>query len=108
MKRTLVRYKTQPDKAQQNVRLIEGVFRELKVKSPDGVRYLSLRLNDDTFVHFHAVDDGAQPVSTLDAFKTFQSNIEDRCIEQPQVNEAVVVGNYRMLDEDAEPVGRSK
>ena len=108
MKRTLVRYKTQPDKAQENVRLIEGVFRELKATSPGGVRYLSLRLDDDTFVHFHAVDDGAQPVSTLNTFKTFQRNIEDRCIEQPQALEAVIVGNYRMLDEDATPAGRSK
>ena len=108
MKRTLVRYKIQSDEAQENVRLIEGVFRELKAKSPDGLRYLSLRLDDDTFVHLHAVDDGAQPVSALDAFKAFQSNIEDRCVEQPQANEAVIVGNYRMLDEDAKLVGRSK
>ena len=108
MKQTLVRYKIQPDKVQQNVRLIEGVFRELNSKSSDGVRYLSLRLDDGTFVHFHAVEDGAQPVSTLDAFKSFQRNIEDRCIEQPQVLDAVVVGNYRMLDEDAQLLRRSK
>ena len=108
MKQTLVRYKIQQDKVQENVRLIEGVFRELNAKSSDGVRYLSLRLDDDTFVHFHAVDDGSQPVSTLDAFKSFQSNIKDRCIEQPQVHEAVVIGNYRMLDEDAQPLRRAK
>src|SRR3989442_1255096 len=56
MKRTLVRYKTKPDRAQENQRLIESVFAELEAKSPDGIRYLVLRLDDGTFVHFVAVD----------------------------------------------------
>jgi hypothetical protein len=44
MKRTLVRYKTRPDMAQENERLIEKVFQELQAKSPQDVRYLALRL----------------------------------------------------------------
>jgi len=44
MKRTLIRYKTKPDLAQENQRLIESVFAELEAKSPDGVRYLVFAL----------------------------------------------------------------
>jgi len=52
MKRTLIRYKTRPELADKNAELISGVFAELKAAKPEGVRYLSLRLEDDTFVHF--------------------------------------------------------
>ena len=52
MKRTLIRYKTRPDMADKNAELIAGVFAELKAAKPEGFRYLSLRLDDDTFVHY--------------------------------------------------------
>lgn len=37
MKRHLIRYKTKPEKADENERLIKAVFQELQDKSPDGV-----------------------------------------------------------------------
>jgi hypothetical protein len=51
MTRTLIRYKTKPAMADRNAELIAEVFKELKAAQPEGVRYLSLRLDDDTFVH---------------------------------------------------------
>jgi hypothetical protein len=97
MKRTLVQYKTKPEKAQLNEQLIENVFQELRENSPRGVRYLALKLNDGTFVHLVFVEDDANPISALTAFRAFQSGITERCVEQPQVAEATVVGSYRML-----------
>jgi len=101
MKRTLIRYKTKPDSTQENQRLIESVFEELDAKSPDGVRYLVLRLDDGTFVHFVAIDtkDAASPILGLEAFRLFQSGVKERCIEPPQSGVATIVGNYRMLGE---------
>ena len=101
MKRTLVRYKTKPERAQENARLIEQVFKELKAKAPDGVRYLCLKLDDGTFVHFSTVEstDGAHPITSLEAFRAFQSGIKERCMEPPQSGDATIVGNYRMVDE---------
>ena len=101
MKRMVVRYKTKPEKAEENAHLIEKVFEELRVKSPDSVRYLALRLGDGTCLHFVAVDtkDGVSPISGLDAFQRFQSGIKERCVEPPQSSEATIVGNYRMLGE---------
>src|SRR5258708_35960518 len=52
MKRTVVRYKTKPEKAEENARLIEKVFQELRAKAPNGVRYLALKLADGSFIHF--------------------------------------------------------
>jgi len=100
MKRTVVRYKTKPDQSQENERLVRQVFQELEAKSPDGVRYLTLQLDDGTFVHFSAVEstDGAHPITSLEAFRAFQSGIKQRCLEPPQSINATIVGNYRMVD----------
>jgi radical SAM superfamily enzyme with C-terminal helix-hairpin-helix motif len=100
MKRTLIRYKTRPDAADQNAGLIEKVFEELKATKPDGVRYLSLRLDDDSFVHFVEAEEGSTPLPSLDAFKAFQSGIRERCIEPPVPSGVSIVGNYRMLSEN--------
>jgi hypothetical protein len=101
MKRTVVRYKTKPEMAEENARLIEKVFEELRAKSPEGVRYLALRLGDGTFVHFSSVDspDGVSVIPRLEAFGLFQSGIKERCVEPPQSSNATIVGNYRMLGE---------
>jgi hypothetical protein len=52
MKRTLISYKAKPQLADRNTELVSAVFAELKAAGPDGVRYLTLRLEDDTFIHF--------------------------------------------------------
>jgi hypothetical protein len=100
MKRTLIRYKTRPELADKNAELISGVFAELKAAKPEGVRYLSLRLEDDTFVHFVETEsDSTNALPGLAAFKAFQSGIRERCIEPPLAGSVTIVGNYRMLRE---------
>jgi len=99
MKRTLIRYKTKPEMADKNAELVAAVFAELKAAQPDGVRYMTLRLEDDTFIHFveSTADDSGLP--KLAAFQAFQSGIRDRCVEPPMPRGATIVGNYRMLGE---------
>jgi hypothetical protein len=101
MKRTMARYKAKPEHAEENERLIRKVFEELRTKSPDGVRYLVLRLADGTFVHFSTADteDGVSPIPRLEAFGRFQSGIKERCIEPPQSSDVTIVGEYRVLGE---------
>jgi hypothetical protein len=101
MKQALIRYKTKPGMGDRNAELIAAVFAELKAANPQGLRYLSLRLEDDGFVHIveNATDDGSGALPKLAAFKAFQSKIGERCEEPPVRRGATVVGNYRMLDE---------
>ena len=101
MKRSLIRYKTKPERTDDNERLIKDVFKELHAKSPKGVRYVALKLGDGTFIHLVSDEtrDGSNPIPALDAFRAFQNGIKDRCIEPPQSGDVTVVGNYRMLDE---------
>jgi hypothetical protein len=97
VKRMIVRYKTKPDQADENARLIAAVFQELHAAAPDGVRYLALRLADGSFVHFVSIEDGAPPLAGLPAFRVFQGGVKDRCIEPPLALDATIVGDYRML-----------
>lgn len=101
MKQRLIRYKTKPELADRNAGLIAEVFRQLQAEKPGGVRYLALRLDDDSFVHIveTEAEDGSSPLPELAAFKAFQGGIRERCAEPPVVRGATVVGNYRMLDE---------
>ncbi|WP_024516583.1 hypothetical protein [Bradyrhizobium sp. Tv2a-2] len=100
MRRTLIRYKARPESAEKNAELIAAVFAELKDAKPAGLRYLALRLEDDSFVHLVVTDadDGSSPLRELPAFQAFQSGIRDRCDEMPLVRSARIVGNYRMLE----------
>jgi hypothetical protein len=101
MKWTLIRYKAKPEAAEKNAELISAVFAELETAKPDGTRYLALRLEDDSFVHFVGTDasDGISALPKLKAFQAFQSGIRERCVEPPAPRGASIVGNYRMLDE---------
>jgi len=101
MKRTLIRYRTKPEAADANAALVEAVFAELQAKQPGGVRYMTLRLDGDVFVHFveSEADEGPSPLQQLEAFQAFQRGIRERCIEGPDPRSATIVGNYRMLDD---------
>ena len=101
MKRTLIRYKAKPEAANKNAELVAAVFAELKAAKPDGVRYLTLRLDDDSFVHFveTTAEDGTSALPKLTAFQVFQSGIRERCAEAPVFGGVTIVGNYRMLSE---------
>ncbi|HWF09041.1 MAG TPA: hypothetical protein VG297_11290 [Bryobacteraceae bacterium] len=101
MKLTVVRYRTKPETADANERLIQAVFHELRGTSREDVRYLSLRLGDGTFIHVSIAEteDGTSPIPRLEAFRAFQSGLKERCIEGPQQSDAAIVGNYRMFGE---------
>ena len=101
MQQRLIRYKTKPDMGDKNAELISAVFAELKAAHPDGIRYLTLRLEDDTFIHLveTTTEDGSIGLTKLPAFQAFQSGVRDRCVEPPVVRSVAIVGNYRMLGE---------
>ena len=44
MKRTLIRYRTKPDRTDENEALIKGVFGNCTPSRPQGMRYMSLKL----------------------------------------------------------------
>jgi hypothetical protein len=97
MKRRLISYRTAPERASENAELIKGVFEELRVKSPAGIRYLALSLDDGRFVHFVEMEDGSVPLPELESFRAFQSGLKDRQTEPTSASDVKIVGDYRML-----------
>jgi hypothetical protein len=102
---TIVRYRTKPEKAEENQALIEKVFGELGADRPAGLRYASFRLADGvSFVHVASVEtgDGANPLTATSAFPEFLRQIGDRAEEGPLASGATVVGSYRFWSGDTE------
>ena len=106
MKQSFIQYKTKPEKADENTRHLEAVFRELQEKSPDDVRYAALSLGDGTFVHLVFTEGEENPIPALAAFQTYQSEISERLIGPAEFFDAKIVGDYRMLGEAAKPASR--
>jgi len=98
MTRRLIRYKAKPDRADENQRLIEAVFQELRARRPDGVRYMVLRMADDSFAHFVEVESAVNPLQALGSFRAFSSTSAERTLEPAVASEARVIGDYRMLE----------
>jgi len=100
----VVRYRTKPEHADENERLIRAVFAELAEQEPDGLHYTALRLDDGVrFVHVAVVDGEVNPLTTSAAFAAFQAGIGERCAEGPLPADATTVGSYRLLPPDAAP-----
>ena len=102
MKQTLIRYKTKPGMGDKNAELIAAVFDELKAANPEGLRYLSLRLEDDSFVHIRRERDGRRQQRVAETGRLQGVPERDpgalrRAAGAPRGGS--VVGNYRMLDE---------
>jgi hypothetical protein len=97
MKTVVVRYKTKPESADENQRLIEQVFAQLAREKPAGLRYQSVRLDDGvSFMHMATREGGPEdsPLMKLDTFKAFLAGIKDRTVEAPVTTEVTVVGRY--------------
>jgi hypothetical protein len=96
MSTVVVRYRPKADRADENQRLVEAVFAELDDTDPGGVRYITFRLADGTFVHIADVSADPNPLASVGAFAEFQKDIMDRCEpgEAPNPQTAEVVGSY--------------
>jgi len=90
----VVRYRTRPDTADDNERLIKAVFEELAAVRPGGIRYFTVRVDETTFVHTAVFDSDANPLDDLPTFQTFTSGIRDRCEEPPAPTTGRLVGSY--------------
>jgi hypothetical protein len=91
----IVRYRTHPEAAEANAKLIEDVYAELADLGPTDFRYTTYKLADGvTFVHVANLEGDVNPLATLPAFTEFQRELGQRCAEPPVPNEATVVGSY--------------
>lgn len=94
----VIRYKTKPESADENERLIRAVFAELASEKPEGLHYASFRLDDGvSFLHVAVVDGEENPLTKSAAFAEFQAGIQTRLNEGPIQADARAIGSYRLL-----------
>ena len=101
MRKMVIRYRTKPERAGENARLIRRVFEELRAKAPRGLGYLALDLGDGNFLHFVMEENEQDPgaITRLEAFQQFRARIAERCLEPPKSSEVTIIGEYGMLAE---------
>ena len=98
MRQVMVRYKVKPDRAQENVELVQAVYEELHRTAPAGLHYATFALEDGvSFVHLASTEDGQHPLSRVEAFARFQAEIADRCVERPVVTELHEIGSFHVF-----------
>lgn len=100
----VVSYTVKPEAIDEHVRLIEGVFDQLRADAPDNLEYKVLRLDDGvSFVHVSTADtpDGSNPLPELSAFKAFGQDLGSRVASPPGPIAATVVGSYHPVDFDS-------
>ncbi len=98
----MVQYTTRPDASDENQRLVEQVFAQLKQEETSGLRYATFRLADGvTFVHLvvHEIarEDEVNPLTSLSAFAEFQRGSSERTVAAPTFTDATLVGAYRFF-----------
>ena len=95
----VVSYKVRPEAVVEHVRLIEGVFEQLRAERPGNIEYKVVRLDDGvSFVHISTADipDGSNPLPELAAFKEFGRDVAARVATTPVPTAADIVGSYHL------------
>lgn len=93
----VIRYRTKPEHADENERLVREVFAELALTQPDGLRYATFRIDGENFLHIAIIEGEGNPLTSSEAFAKFQAGIADRCEEGPAPAQAQLVGSYGWL-----------
>jgi hypothetical protein len=99
MNRSVIRYQTKPEATQQNVDLIQNVFRELAAAAPENLGYCVLRAEDNTFIHIVAYENESdqKQLTSLPAFAAFQDGGAARRVAPPDFTDVTLIANYQLI-----------
>jgi hypothetical protein len=100
----LVTYTVKPEAIDEHLRLIDGVFAQLRSEAPTDLEYKVLHLADGvTFVHVSTAEtpDGSNPLPALESFQAFAKDLPARASTPPNPTAATIVGSYYPAD----PIG---
>ena len=99
--KNLVTYQVKPEHVDENERLVKQVYIQLRETGIAGFHYATFKMPDGvTFVHLAITDneEAGNAFRNLPVFKTFQSNIGERCDVMPVVNIVTEIGTYNFIE----------
>ena len=93
---SMIRYKVQPERADENETLVKAVYAQLGRERPEGLHYATFKLPDGvSFMHIvFETDQPGRILNEVAAFKAFVGDIGSRCDEPPVATELTLVGSY--------------
>lgn len=96
----LIRAKVHEDKVAEAEAATKKMFAAVEQAQPEGLRYASTKLADGvTFVAIVEVADGIEnPLPGLSEYREFQEKLDGWRVEPPALEQAEVVGSYRLFD----------
>ena len=97
---SMVRYKVRPDRADENVALVQAVYEQLGREQPDGLHCATFRLPDGvSFVHIVVeTDEPGRILNEVSAFRAFTDDIASRCDEPPVAMDVDELGAYHFFE----------
>ncbi|CAA9459717.1 MAG: hypothetical protein AVDCRST_MAG02-2058 [uncultured Rubrobacteraceae bacterium] len=95
MDRMMIRYRVKPDELERHLELLRDVYEELESTKPEGFRWATFRINDETsFVDVVSGNGLPGPLPQLESFRRYRATLDDRC-EGRAATELEEVGSYR-------------
>ena len=96
MKQILTNYIVKPEKVDENVKLIRQIFQQMREEQLKGVKYSAYKMGENVFVHVAQFENEEvhQRFTSLESFKAFRKNIEERQIEKPVTNNIEELGSF--------------
>jgi hypothetical protein len=93
---SMVRYKIQAGRGDENETLVKAVYEQLAREQPAGLHYATFRLPDGvSFMHVvFETDQPGRILNEVAAFQAFSGEIASRCDEPPAATELTLVGSY--------------
>ena len=93
----VIRYRTKPEHADENERLVRGVFAELAEENPAGLRYATFRLDDGvSFVHVAVTDGDENPLDVVPGLRGLPGRHRRALRRGPDPGGATVIGTLRL------------
>jgi hypothetical protein len=93
----VVSYTVKPEAVPEHLRLIEGVFAQLRDEARSDIEYKVMHLADGvSFVHVSTAEtpDGSNPLPEMSAFQEFAKDLPARVATPPGPVAATIVGSY--------------
>jgi len=98
MPTVVIRYQLHPEQVEENLRLLDEVYREMHTVRPAGLSYTTIQLDDDvTFLAIVSGDAGPGVLSGLPVFQHYRTTLDQRCIHPPVMTAGRTIHAYDAL-----------
>lgn len=95
MPTVVIRYQLHPDQVEEQLRLLDDVYREMHAVRPRDLSYTTIQLDDDvSFLAIVSGDAGPAVLTGLPVFQHYRTTLDQRCIHPPVMTSGRTIHTY--------------